>query len=201
MELQPQSSKQNYLLRLGLWGNRNNKSWKEAIGFDEVCLRLAKTFSFLRVSWKCLQNIPGLVLLLKYSSVFYLTVKSQILPSDMHAKTPTLIRRIVGKYPKCRRVLFWYALCFLRSKFWAQASSYSHRGKQNFVGFQHVLGTSCSHPTGTTNMFHKKSQRVHKDCPQSTGYIRTVQMGSPTLWFMRCDEEVGRTACKNGIRH
>lgn len=72
MKLQPQSNKQNYLLRVGLRGNRNNKSWKEAIVFDEVCLCLAKTFSFLRVSWKCLLNIPGLVFLLKYFSVFYL---------------------------------------------------------------------------------------------------------------------------------
>lgn len=61
MELQPQSGKQNYLLRLGFWGTETIKVERKPIGFDEVCLCLAKTVSFLRVSWKCLQNIPGLV--------------------------------------------------------------------------------------------------------------------------------------------
>lgn len=202
VELQPQSSKQNYLLRLGLWGNRNNKSWKEAIGFDEVCLCLAKNFSFLRDSWKCLQNIPGLVLLLKYSSVFYFNSEGPNSSLRYACKYSHINQKNCLHIPQVREVS--RLICALLPKEKSILSTNFLLFTQihaNFVFFQHGLGTSCSHPTGGTNIFHEKPQWLQKDCLQSAGCIRTVKMGNLILWFMRNDEEVGRAARKNGRRH
>lgn len=161
--------------------------WQRLFPFLEVLGNVFKTFQ----AWFCSLNTV---------QCFILTAKSQILPSDMYANTPTLIRRIVCKFPKCRRFLIWYVFCFLRrSQFWAQ--NLFTQIHKNFVFFQRGLRISCSHPTGNTNIFHKKTQWLQKNCPQSTGCIRTVKIGNLILWFMRNHEEVGRAACQNRIRH
>lgn len=127
-----------------------------------------RIFPFLEILGNAFKTFQAWFLSLNTLQCFILTVKGQILPSDMHANTPTLIRRIVCTYPKCGKFLIWYVLCFLRrSQFWAQTSSYSHK-------FMQILcfSSSCSHPTGSTNIFHKKPQWLQKDCPQSAGCMR-----------------------------
>lgn len=173
MKLQPQSSKQNYLLRVVLRGNRNNKSWKEAIGFDEVCLCLAKTFSFLRVSWKCLLNIPGLVFLLKYSSVFYLNNEEPNSSLRYACKNSHINQKNCMCTSEVQEVSLWYVLCFLRSKIRAQASSCSQERPK-----------LCMLPLcfGVTNIFHFiRSSEI-------TGYTWTIKRENLTFWFMRHDE-------------
>lgn len=90
-----------------------------------------RIFPFLEILGNAFKTFQAWFRSLNTLQCFILTVKGQILPSDMHANTPTLIRRIVCTYPKCGKFLVWYVLCFLRrSQFWAQTSSYSHKFMQ-----------------------------------------------------------------------
>lgn len=161
--------------------------WQRLFPFLEVLGNVFKTFQ----AWFCFLNTL---------QCFILTVKSQILSSDMHANTPTLIRRIVCTFPECRRFLLWYVPCFLRrSQFWAQ--TYSQKFTKILCFSNMDRGSVALTLQGTSTYFTRRLSGYRKIAHKAQGCIRIVKMRNLILWFMRNGEEVGRTACKNRMRH
>lgn len=139
--------------------------WQRLFPFLEVLGNVFKTFQDWFSSLNTLQ-------------CFILTVKSQVLPSDMHANTPTLIRRIVCAYPKCRSFLIWYVLCFLRrSQFWAQTFSYSQKFTKILSFSSMAWGWVAFTLEGTLTYFTRRLSGYRKIAHSAQGVSGQLKWG------------------------